>query len=117
MPIMNGPTATKIILNNSKFSKIPIIGITGNVLKSDTDFFINQGAKEVIHKPLNIVKVKNLLIKWLNLSIDNIFKSSPVYKDNSKYDMELSTALINYTHQKDKDEAEESEWFMMALNV
>jgi CheY-like chemotaxis protein len=59
MPVMNGPTATARLreLNCS----IPVVGVTGNVLKADTDHFLEQGALEVLHKPLDVVKVKDLI--------------------------------------------------------
>jgi CheY-like chemotaxis protein len=52
MPVMNGPTATKLIrdLGCTCF----IAGVTGNVLPVDVDFFRSQGANVVIAKPLNV---------------------------------------------------------------
>jgi len=52
MPVMNGPTATKVIrdLGCACF----IAGVTGNVLPVDIDYFKSQGANVVIAKPLNI---------------------------------------------------------------
>mmetsp|Transcript_42809 Transcript_42809/g.55014 ORF Transcript_42809/g.55014 Transcript_42809/m.55014 type:complete len:1070 (+) Transcript_42809:88-3297(+) len=62
MPIMNGPEAVSKL--NELGYTIPVIGVTGNVLKADTDYFIEKGAIEVLHKPLNIAVIKNLLNRF-----------------------------------------------------
>lgn len=56
MPRMNGPEATSL-LRASGFV-IPIIGVTGNVLPADKDFFIAHGANAVLHKPLSIEQLQ-----------------------------------------------------------
>jgi signal transduction histidine kinase/CheY-like chemotaxis protein len=52
MPNMNGPSATKELRNQGV--EIPILGVTGNVLQADTDFFLSHGANLVLSKPLTI---------------------------------------------------------------
>ena len=52
MPVMNGPTATKVIRDLGCMCFIA--GVTGNVLPHDVDYFKKQGANVVIAKPLNI---------------------------------------------------------------
>lgn len=52
MPRMNGPTAARKLRDSG--CTIPIIGVTGNVLEKDTDFFLSQGADKVLFKPLAI---------------------------------------------------------------
>mmetsp|Transcript_32138 Transcript_32138/g.30630 ORF Transcript_32138/g.30630 Transcript_32138/m.30630 type:complete len:167 (+) Transcript_32138:3-503(+) len=52
MPIMDGPTATKII-RGLGYTGV-IIGVTGNALPSDIDHFIAHGADRVLTKPMNI---------------------------------------------------------------
>lgn len=64
MPIMNGPQATKE-LRERGFEGF-IVGITGNVLPSDIQFFKDNGANIVLPKPLEI---ELLLQEW------NIFKN------------------------------------------
>jgi len=51
MPVMNGPTATKVIRDLGCICFIA--GVTGNVLPKDIDYFKAQGANVVIAKPLN----------------------------------------------------------------
>jgi CheY-like chemotaxis protein len=62
MPIMNGPTACKIL--RAKGYTLPIIGLTGNVLKVDTDHFISSGANAVIAKPFSIEDFLNAISSY-----------------------------------------------------
>ena len=62
MPIMDGPTACKIL--RAKGHTLPIIGLTGNVLKVDTDHFISSGADAVIAKPFSIEDFQNAISSY-----------------------------------------------------
>ncbi|KAJ1423895.1 hypothetical protein B484DRAFT_331506 [Ochromonadaceae sp. CCMP2298] len=50
MPRMNGPTATKTLRDMG--CDLPIVGVTGNVLADDLDFFMKHGLNYVLTKPL-----------------------------------------------------------------
>jgi CheY-like chemotaxis protein len=56
MPRMNGPTATAKLRELGY--KMPIVGVTGNVLAADKDFFMAHGANLVLHKPLSVEQLK-----------------------------------------------------------
>ena len=56
MPIMTGPEATKAI-REIGFNGT-IIGVTGNVLQEDVDFFKDHGANEVFSKPISMDRLK-----------------------------------------------------------
>ena len=64
MPIMTGPEAAKA-LRNLGF-KLPIVGVTGNVLPADKTYFMKMGANEVLSKPLHIDDVNALVRKYSN---------------------------------------------------
>eukprot|EP00615_Pteridomonas_danica_P010742 CAMPEP_0114345714 /NCGR_PEP_ID=MMETSP0101-20121206/12471_1 /TAXON_ID=38822 ORGANISM="Pteridomonas danica, Strain PT" /NCGR_SAMPLE_ID=MMETSP0101 /ASSEMBLY_ACC=CAM_ASM_000211 /LENGTH=348 /DNA_ID=CAMNT_0001481889 /DNA_START=706 /DNA_END=1752 /DNA_ORIENTATION=- len=121
MPIMNGPTATSK-LKHELGSKIPVVGVTGNVLKADTDFFIEQGALEVLHKPLNVKMVKDLLYRILDKTSFTINNNATKTNNNNsnklvpvpKYSVPTQTSTSSRYSDNDHDE---QEWFMMALNV
>ena len=49
---MNGPSAAKALRDHGV--TIPIIGLTGNVLKQDVQIFKDHGANVVLPKPLTI---------------------------------------------------------------
>lgn len=70
MPKMNGPDATQALRDMGV--TIPIIGVTGNVLPADKEYFLNHGANAVLHKPLNIEQLKAEILKY------NSFSSSTV---------------------------------------
>jgi signal transduction histidine kinase len=52
MPVMNGPSATAKL--RALGCTAPIIGITGNVLPADVEFFLQSGANAVLPKPLRL---------------------------------------------------------------
>lgn len=52
MPIMDGPTACKYLREQG--CTLPVIGLTGNVLKADVDYFMACGASTVIAKPFSL---------------------------------------------------------------
>ena len=59
MPVMNGPTATGHL--RAMGCSIPIIGVTGNLLPKDVDFFRTQGANQVFGKPLNAARFEDFM--------------------------------------------------------
>lgn len=60
MPVMNGPTATRKLRELGY--KLPIVGVTGNVLIGDTNDFVDAGVNAVLSKPLSINKLQECLI-------------------------------------------------------
>ena len=64
MPVMNGIEATKKIKELGY--KIPIVAVTANALSGDRDKFIESGFDEYIPKPVNLVKLKEVLSKYLD---------------------------------------------------
>ncbi len=66
MPKMNGPDATQALRDMGV--TIPIIGVTGNVLPADKEYFLNHGANAVLHKPLNIEQLKAEILKYNNFN-------------------------------------------------
>lgn len=55
MPVMNGPTATKILRDHG--INVLIFGVTGNVLPEDMHFFEAHGANCVLAKPISMEKL------------------------------------------------------------
>lgn len=70
MPKMNGPDATQALRDMGL--TIPIIGVTGNVLPADKEYFLNHGANAVLHKPLSIEQLKAEILKYNNFSSSSI---------------------------------------------
>jgi CheY-like chemotaxis protein len=61
MNTMNGPEAVQIMRRDMKFSG-GIIGVTGNALQSDLDYFQQCGADLVITKPLTNKKLMDAVL-------------------------------------------------------
>jgi CheY-like chemotaxis protein len=61
MPNLNGPEATEQI-RAIGYSGI-VIGVTGNVLKEDVDFFKEKGANDVLSKPVRFADIQASLSK------------------------------------------------------
>ena len=59
MPVMNGPPATKKLRELG--CNCLIVGVTGNLLPEDVDYFKAQGADAVLGKPLNIKRFEEIL--------------------------------------------------------
>jgi CheY-like chemotaxis protein len=55
MPVLDGPSAARQLRENR--SDVLIIGVTGNVLPEDQEFFLRQGANAVLPKPLDITRL------------------------------------------------------------
>ncbi|KAJ1424278.1 hypothetical protein B484DRAFT_363533 [Ochromonadaceae sp. CCMP2298] len=67
MPRMNGPTATKTLRDMG--CDLPIVGVTGNVLAEDQQFFLDHGLNYVLRKPLSVELLRETIdkctgVKW-----------------------------------------------------
>ncbi|XCN73063.1 MAG: ATP-binding protein [Candidatus Electrothrix aestuarii] len=65
MPVMDGYTACQEIRRQEKFSKLPVIAMTANVLEGDVAKSLEAGMNDHIGKPLNEDDVFNILMKWI----------------------------------------------------
>ncbi|MEA3513661.1 MAG: ATP-binding protein [Campylobacterota bacterium] len=68
MPNMNGIEATKHILEYEKSNNLkhtPIIALTANALKGDREKFLKAGMDEYLTKPLNKLKLNNLINSFI----------------------------------------------------
>eukprot|EP00956_Cyclotella_meneghiniana_P015923 scaffold24778_cov67-Cyclotella_meneghiniana.AAC.3 len=62
MPVLNGPNATQKIreMGNDTF----IVGITGNTLSDDVEYFQSMGANVVLPKPVNLDVLEDLFVEY-----------------------------------------------------
>jgi CheY-like chemotaxis protein len=67
MPILNGPKATQRLRELG--CRVIVIGVTGNVLQEDRDFFLRHGADAVLPKP---VKINGLLEVFEKLAAERV---------------------------------------------
>lgn len=63
MPVMDGVEATKAIRAMSR--DVPIIAMTGNALKGDSDLYLANGMNDYIAKPVHRQHLISVLLKWI----------------------------------------------------
>ena len=66
MPVMDGPTATRTI--RSLGYDVFVVGVTGNMLAEDVDYYRSCGANDVIGKPVKLDVLEDLWIEYGLLS-------------------------------------------------
>ncbi len=74
MPVMDGVTATKEILEYEKVNNLthtPIIALTANALKGDREKFLNDGLDDYIAKPAKERDLREVLIKYEIINDDS----------------------------------------------
>jgi len=64
MPVMNGYEATRMIRAKKSCSKLPIIAMTAHAMKGDKERFISEGLTDYISKPIEIMRLTQLLEKY-----------------------------------------------------
>ena len=67
MPKMDGLEATRHIrsLSGVKYDKPPIVAVTANVFREDTETYLSVGMNDHIGKPIDIDKAIQVLRKWV----------------------------------------------------
>jgi PAS domain S-box-containing protein len=65
MPVMNGISATRAILAESKNQQTPIIAMTANVFTEDKANCLAAGMNDYIAKPFHPDRLYQTLLKWL----------------------------------------------------
>jgi hypothetical protein len=66
MPVMNGISATRAILAESKNQQTPIIAMTANVFTEDRINCLDAGMKDYLAKPFHPDHLYQTLLKWLS---------------------------------------------------
>lgn len=75
MPVMNGLDATRIIRNEvNRF--IPIIALTANAIKGESEKCLNAGMNDYVTKPFNEETLINVMANWLGTTTANNSKQS-----------------------------------------
>ncbi len=66
MPVMDGYEATRKIRAIARFSELPIIALTANVMKDDTSKIFESGMNDIIGKPINPDHMFITLANWIH---------------------------------------------------
>ncbi|KAF7764924.1 histidine kinase [Pseudoalteromonas citrea] len=65
MPNMDGVEATKQIRRDARWSNLPIIATTANVLPQDIALCFSAGMDDHLAKPLQLAQLRRALVRWL----------------------------------------------------
>lgn len=75
MPKMDGYTATKLIKQNDKYNKLPIIAMTAHAMEGDKQLSLDAGMNGHLTKPLDADELFDVLLKW----IPKVTESAPLF--------------------------------------
>lgn len=87
MPIMDGYSATKLLRQQTKFSSLPIIAMTANVMAGDREKALQSGMNEHIGKPINTQELFTKLSHWVTPS--NPSQASAITSNDSTETIEF----------------------------
>ena len=65
MPIMDGPTATRIIRDELGMKELPSVAITAQAMTGDKEECLISGMNDYISKPIDSEEFYQVLAKWL----------------------------------------------------
>jgi len=77
MPGMDGMEATAAIrsMKGEYFKKVPIIALTANAITGVRELFIDNGFNDFLSKPIEIVRLDEILAKWISKEKRHIISS------------------------------------------
>lgn len=98
MPVMDGAQATRHIRQNPKFTHLPIIGLTANVVKQDQENYMRLGMNDVLSKPLDVNRLFRVIHKWIEPEMLSREQQphgiNPYYKHIGAIDWESALARV-----------------------
>jgi len=65
MPEMDGFEATRMMRQRPEFAKLPIIAMTANAFKEDSEACLQAGMNDHLAKPVNPERLFATLCRWL----------------------------------------------------
>ena len=65
MPVMDGMTATRLIREDSRFARLPILAMTANAMEGDREQCLEAGMNDHIPKPIDPEELFATLRRWI----------------------------------------------------
>lgn len=85
MPEMDGDEAARMIRQDSKYDRLPIVALTANIIQEDHDRYMQLGMNDVLTKPIPPDTLMQVITKWIRfggeLRVDQA-KSKPKERDS-----------------------------------
>jgi CheY-like chemotaxis protein/HPt (histidine-containing phosphotransfer) domain-containing protein len=75
MPIMDGVTATRLLRNDPRLQKLPIIAMTAHALVEERQRCLDAGMNDHVSKPINPEILFSTLLRWANPRAEQTIKS------------------------------------------
>jgi two-component system sensor histidine kinase/response regulator len=100
MPVMDGSEAVRIIREQPRFSKLPIIAVTANALRQDHEQYLKLGMNGVVTKPIDAERLQNVITYWLaqagkdKLLPPGIWEEDLIEAENSKSKQEKTQLVL-----------------------
>lgn len=76
MPVMDGFEATQAIRRHAQYRHTPIIALTANNFKDDSDYCFRVGMNDFLSKPVSLTNLKEKIRFWLSISLGTSLSES-----------------------------------------
>lgn len=83
MPILDGYDATIEIRKNVKLKDLPIVALSADAMLGTKERAINVGMNDYLSKPIDIVELFNVLIKWIKPQKREINENNNIVKEEN----------------------------------
>lgn len=120
LPEMNGYEATEQILRKSKLvTPVPIVGVTAKVFRRDQARCLEAGMVEVVHKPVDFKKLREILDRYLYEGDGSYSKVSAITGDggSDSRHVEDYSATIPRSHIRDSMNANTLEAYIERMKT
>jgi CheY-like chemotaxis protein len=68
MPVMNGLEATKLLRQDAKFKKIPIVGMSAGTMQEEQGETVKAGMNGFLSKPIDLIKFTSEMLNACSIS-------------------------------------------------
>ena len=102
MPIMNGFATMRIIRKQTRFSQLPILALTAQVMSGDREKCLAAGASDYIAKPVDANKLLAMLAYWLGKPQIPAFSGAQIKRQAVDTALDVGLLLEEKTQENDR---------------